>query len=35
MRDGAVEEDVDDTQEVGGSNPCKGGEITSFSGELW
>ena len=35
MRDGAVEEEVDDTQEVRGSDPCKGGEITYFSGELW
>ena len=35
MRDGAVEEEVDDMQEVRGSEPCKGGEITYFSGELW
>ena len=35
MRDGAVEEEVDDMQEVRGSDPCKGGEITDFSGELW
>ena len=35
MRDGAVEEEVNDMQEVRGSNPCKGGEITYFSGELW
>ena len=35
MRDGAVEEEVDDIQEVRGSDPCKGGEITYFSGELW
>ena len=35
MRDGAVEEEVDDMQEVRGSDPCKGGEITYFSGELW
>ena len=35
MRDGAVEEEVDDMQEVRGSDPCKGGEITHFSGELW
>ena len=34
MRDGAVEEEVDDMQEVRGSSLCKGGEITSFSGEL-
>ena len=34
MRDGAVEEEVDDMQDVRGSDPCKGGEITYFSGEL-
>ena len=30
-----MEEEVDDMQEVRGSDPCKGGEITYFSGELW
>ena len=35
MRDGAVEEEEDDMQEVSGSDPFKGGEITYFSGELW
>ena len=35
MRDGAVEEEVDDMQEVRGLDPCTGGEITYFSGELW
>ena len=30
-----MEEEVDDLQEVRGSYPCKGGEITSSSGELW
>ena len=35
MRDGAVEEEVDDMQEVRGSDPSKGGEIPNFSGELW
>ena len=35
MRYGAVEEEVDDMQEVRGSDPCKDGEITYFSGELW
>ena len=35
MRDGAVEEEVDDMQEVRGSDPRKSGEITYFSGELW
>ena len=34
MGDSAVEEEVDDIQEVRGLNPCKGGEITYFSGEL-
>ena len=34
VRDGAVEEGVDDMQEVRGSNPCMGGEITYFSGEM-
>ena len=28
VRDGAVEEEVDDMQEVRGSNPCNGGETT-------
>ena len=35
MRDGAEEEEVDVMQAVRGSNPCKGGEITYFSDELW
>ena len=35
MRDGAVEEEVDDMQEVRGSDPCNGGDITYFSRELW
>ena len=35
MRDGAVEAEVDDMQEVRGSNPCKGGDITYFCGQLW
>ena len=30
-----MEEEVDDMQEVRGSDPCKGGEVTYFSGELW
>ena len=34
MGDSAVEGEVDDIQEVRGLNPCKGGEITYFSGEL-
>ena len=29
-----MEEEVDDMQEVRGLNPCKGGEIAYFSGEL-
>ena len=28
-------EEVDDMQEVRGSDPCKGGKITYLSGELW
>ena len=35
MRYGAVEEELDDMQEVRGSDPCMGGEITNFCGELW
>ena len=31
----AVEEEVDDMQEVRDSDPCTSGEITYFSGELW
>ena len=30
-----MEEEVDAMQEVRGSDHCKGGEITFFSGELW
>ena len=30
-----MEEEVGDLQEVRGSDTCKGGEITNFSGELW
>ena len=35
VRAGAVEEEVDDLQQLRGSNPCKSGEITYFSDELW
>ena len=35
MKDGAVEAEEDGMQEVRGSDTCKGGEITYFSGELW
>ena len=35
MRDCAVEEEVNAVQEVRGSKPFTGGEITYFSGELW
>ena len=30
-----MEEEVDDMQELRSSDPCKGGKITNFSGELW
>ena len=30
-----MEEEVDDMHEVRSSDPCKGCEITYFSGELW